>query len=207
MKTKTRFTLIATAMAMAAPALASADTMAGLGFDNVHISLGAISASVPAGKLTIGHIFPTDATGIGFTAVGGSGDGLNFQRVQVRAEKLLPLDGGVLAPEAVIGDVRVGGLPQGHVSAAYAGVGAAYIYQMGQYAWVTANATAGRDFGLHATGYKTADGTYYQAGADLDIGGVGPGILAVGYDYRHLPVARGLKLNTSGFQAVYNIIF
>ncbi|EGQ62125.1 hypothetical protein GGI1_11008, partial [Acidithiobacillus sp. GGI-221] len=71
------------------------------------------------------------------------------------------------------------------------------------------NAAMGRDFATHVTGLHTVGGLFYQAGADVNFSGVGPGLFTVGYEYRHLPISisNGIHLDTSGFQARYSITF
>lgn len=209
------FLLLASAVALALPTLAVADTgstTVGIGYDNVGIHLGnGISASVPAGKLTIGHTFGTSNYGIGFDLVDGAGNGLTYQHLQVTGEKLLPFDGGVIAPKILIGGSRVGvaGGKSYHVSTAYAGFGASYGYSVGRYVSLTANAAMGRDFATHVTGLHTVGGLFYQAGADLNFSGVGPGLFTMGYEYRHLPisVSNDIHLDASGFRAQYSITF
>ena len=209
------FLLLASAVALALPALAVAgtgSTTVGIGYDNVGIHLGSgISGSVPAGKLTIGHTFGTTNYGVGFDLVDGVGNGLTYQHMQVTGEKLLPFDGGVIAPKILVGGSRVGitGGNTYHVSTAYAGFGASYGYPVGRYVSFTANAAMGRDFATHVTGLHTVGGLFYQAGAAVDFGGVGPGMFTVGYEYRHLPISisNDIHLDTSGFQARYSITF
>ena len=201
------------AMTLGASALALAGTtVIGIGYDNVGIHLGnGVSASVPAGKLTIGHTFGTTHYGVGFDLVDGAGNGLTYQHMQVTGEKLLPFDGGVIAPKILIGGSRVGiaGGNVYHVSTAYAGFGASYGYPVGRYVSLTANAALGRDFATHVTGLHTVGGLFYQAGAEVDFSGVGPGLFTVGYEYRHLPISasNGIHLDTSEFQARYSIAF
>ncbi|EGQ62120.1 hypothetical protein GGI1_10983, partial [Acidithiobacillus sp. GGI-221] len=112
------------AMTLGASGLALAGTTSiGIGYDNVGIRLGnGISASVPSGKLTVGHAFGTTNYGVGFDLVDGAGNGLTYQHLQVSADKLLPFDGGKLSPEVMIGGSRVGiaGGNSYHVSTAYA---------------------------------------------------------------------------------------
>ena len=209
------FLLLSTAVALALPALAVANTgstTVGVGYDNVDIHLGnGISASVPAGKLTIGHTFGATNYGVGFDLVDGAGNGLTYQHMQVTGEKLLPFDGGVIAPKILIGGSRVGvaGGNVYHVSTAYAGFGASYGYPVGRYVSLSANAALGRDFATHVTGLHTVGGLFYQAGADVNFSGVGPGLFTVGYEYHDLPisVSNGIHLDTSGFQARYSIAF
>ena len=201
------------AMTLSASGLVLAGTTSiGIGYDNVGIHLGnGISASVPAGKLTIGHTFGTTTYGVGFDLVDGAGNGLTYQHLQVSADKLLPFDGGNISPEVMIGGSRVGvaGGNVYHVSTAYAGFGASYGYPVGRYVSLSANAALGRDFATHVTGLHTVGGLFYQAGADVNFSGVGPGLFTVGYEYRHLPisVSNGIHLDTSGFQARYSITF
>ena len=209
------FLLLSTAVALALPALAVANTgstTVGVGYDNVGIHLGnGVSASVPAGKLTIGHTFGTTHYGVGFDLVDGAGNGLTYQHLQVTGEKLLTFDGGVIAPKILIGGSRVGiaGGNVYHVSTAYAGFGASYGYPVGRYVSLSANAALGRDFATHVTGLHTVGGLFYQAGADVNFSGVGPGLFTVGYEYRHLPISvpNCIHLDTSGFQARYSIAF
>ena len=209
------FLLLASAVALALPALAVAgtgSTTVGIGYDNVGIHLGnGIRASVPAGKLTIGHTFGATNYGVGFDLVDGAGNGLTYQHMQVTGEKLLPFDGGVIAPKILIGGSRVGiaGGNSYHVSTAYAGFGASYGYSVGRYVSLTANAAMGRDFATHVTGLHTVGGLFYQAGADLNFSGVGPGLFTMGYEYRHLPisVSNDIHLDASGFRAQYSITF
>ena len=209
------FLLLSTAVALALPALAVANTgstTVGVGYDNVDIHLGnGISASVPAGKLTIGHTFGATNYGVGFDLVDGAGNGLTYQHMQVTGEKLLPFDGGVIAPKILIGGSRVGvaGGNVYHVSTAYAGFGASYGYPVGRYVSLSANAALGRDFATHVTGLHTVGGLFYQAGADVNFSGVGPGLFTVCYEYHDLPisVSNGIHLDTSGFQARYSITF
>ncbi len=141
----------------------------------------------------------------------GAGNGLTYQHMQVTGEKLLPFDGGVIAPKILLGGSRVGiaGGNSYHVSNAYAGFGASYGYPVGRYVSLTANAAMGRDFATHVTGLHTVGGLFYQAGAAVDFGGIGPGMFTVGYEYRHLPisVSNGIHFDTSGFQVGYNITF
>ncbi len=197
-------------VALALPAAALAGTTSiGLGYDNVGIHLGdGINASVPAGKLTIGHVFGATSYGVGFGLVDGAGNGLTYQHLQVSADKRLQFDGGVIAPDVMVGGSRVG-IGYRHVSTAYAGFGATYAYPIGRYVSLDGNAAMGRDFATHVTGLHTVGGLFYQAGTDVDFSGVGPGLFSVGYEYRHLPisVSHGLHLDTSGFQAQYCISF
>ena len=59
------------AITLGASGLALAGTTSiGIGYDNVGIHLGnGISASVPSGKLTVGHTFGTTTYGVGFDMV------------------------------------------------------------------------------------------------------------------------------------------
>jgi len=188
------------------PASALADTTVGVGYDNIGVHTGNIHASLPAGKLTIGQTFGNYATGLALTA--GSGNGLTYQHEQIRAAKLLPFDGGLFAPEILAGYESVV-VPSGHIGAAYAGIGMSYLYPLGRHVSVSASAAFGRDFAAQATGLNTSSGLFYQAGAAVDIGGVGPGLVSIGYSYRHLPLSAsgGLNLNTDGVQATYHIAF
>ena len=202
------------AITLGASGLALAGTTSiGIGYDNVGIHLGhGVSASVPAGKLTIGHTFGTTTYGVGFDMVDGGGGGLTYQHLQVSADKLLPFDGGNISPEVMIGGSRVGIAAGGNVyhgSTAYAGFGVSYSYPIGRHVSLAANAAMGRDFATHVTGLHTVGGLFYQAGADVNFSGVGPGLFTVGYEYRHLPisVSNGIHLDTSGFQARYGITF
>ena len=201
------------AMTLSASGLALAGTTSiGIGYDNVGIHLdNGISASVPSGKLTVGHTFGTTTYGVGFDMVDGAGNGLTYQHLQVSADKLLPFDGGKLSPEVMIGGSRVGvaGGNVYHVSTAYAGFGASYSYPIGRYISLDGGAAMGRDFATHVTGLHTVGGLFYQAGAGVDFSGVGPGLFSVGYEYRHLPISvfHSIHMNTSGFQARYSITF
>ena len=194
-------------IALALPASAFADTTVGVGYDNVGVHTGNINASLPAGKLTIGKTFDNGyIAGLALTA--GSGNGLTYQHAQLAAAKLIPFDGGLFAPEILAGYARVG-VPSGHVGAAYAGVGIDYLYPVGRHVSLSANAAFGRDFATQATGFTTSSGMFYQAGAAVDISGVGPGLVSIGYSYRHLPLSDsgGLTLDTDGVQAAYHIAF
>ncbi|MDA8151829.1 MAG: hypothetical protein M0003_03810 [Acidithiobacillus sp.] len=123
--------------------------------------------------------------------VDGAGNGLTYQHLQVSADKLLPFDGGNLSPEVIIGGSRVGvaGDNVYHVSTAYAGFGASYSYPIGRYVSLDGSAAIGRDFATHVTGLHMVGGLFYQAGAEVDFSGVGPGLFSVGYEYRHLPIS------------------
>ena len=197
--------------AMALPSALAGTTTIGIGYNNVGIHLGnGVNASVPAGELTVGHRF-RDNYGVGFGLVDGAGNSLTYQRLQVSADKLLPFNGGTIAPEVMIGGSRVGiaGGNVYHVSTAYAGFGAIYDYPIGRYVSIEGAAALGCDFATHVTGLSTVGGLFYQAGAAVDFSGVGPGLFSVGYEYRHLPisVSHGIHLDTSTVQAQYSITF
>ncbi|MCR2831006.1 hypothetical protein NR402_12045 [Acidithiobacillus ferrooxidans] len=205
-------TLVAAVVStMALPSALAGTTIIGIGYDDVGIHLGnGVNASVPAGELTVGHRF-RDNYGVGFGLVDGVGNGLTYQHLQVSADKLLPFDGGTITPEVMIGGSRVGiaGGNVYHVSTAYAGFGASYRYPIGRYVSLDGSAAFGRDFATHVTGLSTVGGLFYQAGAAVDFSGVGPGLVSVDYEYRHLPisVSHGIHLHTSTIQAQYSIAF
>ncbi|MHB1633399.1 MAG: hypothetical protein ACYCQL_14465 [Acidithiobacillus sp.] len=194
---------------MALPSALAGTTAIGIGYNNVGIHLGnGVNASVPAGKLTVGHVFGATGYGVNFDLVDGAGNGLTYQHLQFTASKSLPFDGGIIAPKILIGGSRVG-IGYSHVSTAYAGFGATYAYPIGRYVSLNGNTAMGRDFATHVTGLHTVGGLFCQAGADVDFSGMGPGLFSVGYEYRHLPisVSHGMRLDTSGFQAQYRIAF
>lgn len=190
------------------PELAVADTTTGsLGFSNVGVSVGNISTSLPAGKVSLGHSFGDYVAG--FSGTFGSGNGLSYQNEKLGAGKLMTLAGGYLIPEVDVGYTRLG-VSYGSVSTMYSGIGAEYAYPVSNRVTLTANTQFGRDFSasvVSPAGISGQGGLYYTGGAGVDVNGIGSGLLSVGYEYRHMPVAQSLSLDTSNFKAEYSIPF
>jgi hypothetical protein len=143
---------------LVSPLEALAGTTTGtIGYSNVGVSLGGISTSLPAGKVSVGHNFGTYLVGLSGTF--GAGNGLSYQNEKLSAGKLMSVDGGYLIPEVNVGYTRLG-VSYGSVGTMYSGIGAEYAYPVSKDVVLTANGSFGRDFassvvspsGLHGQG-------------------------------------------------------
>lgn len=193
----------AVAALLSVPLLANAAT-AGVGFDSININ----GMSLPAGTANVGTMLSRHYAADGELTY-GSGNHMNFERVQVGAGKRIPFDSGMVYAGLMGGYERLG-YSAGHLSAAYAGADVRYTYPLNRDIAVTAGGGFGRDFATSATADKsTVGGLFYEAGASLNFAHVGPGVLDVSFDYQHLPISMShdLHLNTETYGIGYHIDF
>lgn len=183
-------------------------TTVGLAYDNVGIDAGpGMSLTLPGGKLSVDQ--PLGAGyGISGNIVGAGGENqATFYGANAKAYKAIPFDGGQFRPGLDLGYNRLSSDGY-HVAAAYAGIDVSYRYPLNRDVAIEANGGFGRDFATSVTGLSTIGGLTYNAGAQADFR-VGPGLMAAGYGYRHLPLstAYGLHLNTGQFTIDYRLRF
>lgn len=195
----------AVAACLSVPAMACAtDYRVGTAFDSKAIN----GMSLPAGKIAGMQLYSEGyATGEAFTY--GSGNHMNYLQASMLAGKFMRFDGGHLFAGVTGGYERLG-YDLGHVSAAYAGARVGYSYQIGRDLSVAVDGAFGRDFATSATvDPNTTGGLFYQAGAAVNFAHVGPGVLGVRFQYRHLPISEssGLHLNTRTYGVGYHVTF
>ncbi|MBU2862012.1 hypothetical protein HF290_16990 [Acidithiobacillus ferrooxidans] len=200
---KKQIIAVAVLSALVVPVFAVASTSVGIGFHNTTID----GQSLPAATLNMGAVVGKDYLVDG-DLVDGAGNHMNYFRGRASVGKLYSFLGGVMTPELLAGYERLG-YGAGHLSAAYAGAGVTYTYQMGDLG-LAVGGSVGRDFDTSASvDPATVGGLFYEGEAAVDFSGFGPGVLDISYRYRHLPisVADNLHLNTSSVGIGYHVAF